>query len=127
MYTYDKNIESKVRDLLQWSEDQYNELVLETGIQYLEAMAPEYKQVTRQISKSEIFWNWWRSHWQRRDEQFLEECETWHTTLEKYRTVYRNHNDAKMLLANVYLNSNVLHESYAQLFDQITKKQTQAA
>lgn len=127
MNIYNPQTEQRILQLLKWTEDEYNDLVLETGIAYLKGMAPEYPQVVKQIASSRIFWNWWREHWQKRDEQFLEECETWHTSLDKYRLVYRNHNDAAMLLSNVYLNSNVLHESYAALFEKITHNQKQPA
>lgn len=127
MYNQEPNIEQRICNLLQWEKEQYAEMVFENGLQYLKGLAPDYPQVVSQISRNEIFWNWWRSHWYRRDEQFLEECETWETSLDKYRRVYINHNDPQMLLRNVYLNSQVLHDSYAELFQHITKHQNQLA
>lgn len=127
MNTYDKNIENKILDLLQQTEDWYNELVIDTGMAYINEQVGEYPEVKKQIIKSRIFWNWWRSHWQDRDEQFLEECETWHTTTEKYRLVYENHNDARTLAAALYLNGQVLQESYAVLMDRIIKNQKEVA
>lgn len=127
MYTYDKSIEQRVLALIGIGEDQYSELVFESGIQYLKATAPDYPQVVSQIARSEVFWNWWRSHWQRRDEQFLEECEGWDSTTEKRRLVYHNMNDGRTLQSAIYLNGQVLQDSYAELIKDITKLQTQAA
>lgn len=123
MNTYDNQIEQKVLDLLQWDSEKHNELVFETGIAYLRCMTSEYPQVTRQISNTKLFWNWWRSHWQDRDRQFLEECETWVTTLEKYRLVYENHNHARTLAEALYLNGQVLQDSYAQLMGDLINNQ----
>ncbi|MGQ0740182.1 MAG: hypothetical protein ACT4OJ_14115 [Bacteroidota bacterium] len=127
MYTYDKNIEQKVLDLIGIGEAGYSELVFESGIQYLRSTSPDYPQVVSQIARSEVFWNWWRSHWQRRDEQFLEECESWVSTPEKYLQVYKNMNDGRTLQSAIYLNGQVLQEAYAEMIGKITKQQTEAA
>lgn len=127
MHTYDFQTQIKIQHLLQWSEDEYNELVFNEGIGYLKELIPDYPQVFSQIAKSKIFWNWWRLHWQKRDEQFLEECETWQTTLEKHRLVYCNHNDGRTLANALYLNGQVLQDSYATLMQQLLKSQTKIA
>lgn len=136
MYTYDKSIEARVRALTCITEEQYAELVFNAGIDYLKATAPDYPlkatapdypQVISQIARSEIYWNWWRSHWQRRDEQFLEECETWESTPDKYQVVYRNMNDGRTLQSAIYLNGQVLQDSYAETISKITKAQKEAA
>lgn len=127
MYTYDTQIQWKIQQLLQWTADEYNEFVFTEGLAYLKALTPDYPNVTKQIAKSQLFWNWWRTHWQKRDQQFLEECETWTTTTEKYRVVYQNMNDGKTLQAAIYLNGQVLEESYAELIGQITKAQEVSA
>ena len=127
MYTYDSNIEQQVLALLRWNQEEYNDLVLNEGIAYINRLVPDYPEVKKQILKNKIFWNWWRNHWQQRDQQFLEECEGWYTTLEKYRLVYANHNDGATLAAALYLNGQVLEQSYAELMQQIIKKQKEAA
>ncbi|SFB80970.1 hypothetical protein SAMN05421780_101576 [Flexibacter flexilis DSM 6793] len=50
---------------LGWSEEQYNELQLETGLQFLQLYSlPEY-------ADNKVFWAWFRNQWDMRDERFL--------------------------------------------------------
>jgi hypothetical protein len=121
--TINKTVLAKFLQLTGWTGEQLNLFVYETAEAYLAGFIPSYPQVVTQIMKSPIFWNWWRSHWKNRDVQFMEKCYGWDEGSEARIEVYQNIHDAQTLLHAIYLNGQVLEESYAEMIGQITKAQ----
>jgi hypothetical protein len=121
--TIDKSLQKEVRELLGWSAIEYAEFIEDTGIAYLQQLAPNYPQVVAQITKSKIFWNWWKAHWEKRDMQFVEECYCWDEGTESRVQVYKNHNDAQTLAEALYMNGQVLQDSYPKMIGQLTDTQ----
>lgn len=122
--TIDKNVQQTVTGLLCWSHQKLNEFINECGIAYLVEIAPKYPQVTDQIARSEIFWNWWKGHWELRDQEFIETCDESPEAIIDVEQLYKDIHDPAVLAKGMYLNGQVLQQSYAAVIGQITKQQT---
>lgn len=124
--TIDKQLQRDCMKLLGWNEEQYAGFIYNTGIAYLSNYIPNYPQVVSQITRSEVFWNWWKMHWEKRDKEFMEQCYGWDEGREYYIELYKNLHDASTLAAGIYLNGQVLEESYANMIGCVTKEQVYA-
>jgi len=105
-----------VRRLLGWTEQQYCDFQYESGLEYLQAYIPDDQHGIDMLSRSRIFWNWWKNHWAMRDEQFISVAEEYTKGNEK---LYRTMNSSKALTSKIYPNAAVLEESYAVMIDNI--------
>jgi hypothetical protein len=123
MQTTDKNVINQVLLLTGLTDEQHNQLVFKTAEEYLTGFSPHYPQVVTQVLKSSIFWNWWRHHWEQRDKEFIEECHDWHTSQQTRLETYYEKHHAPTLLTAVYLSGQVLEESFAAMFGQLTDAQ----
>ncbi|MEQ1677883.1 MAG: hypothetical protein ABL876_14330 [Chitinophagaceae bacterium] len=121
--TTDNNIIKEVLRLIGWNQEQHNEYVYAVAEAYLSGFIPSYPQIQTQIMKSPIFWNWWRSHWEKRDMQFIDQCYGWDEGQDARIEVYREQHDPRALLTAVYLNGQVLEESYAEMIGRLTDSQ----
>lgn len=124
--TIDKNIQRTVMNLIGSNALEYAQQIENCGLAYLEIVCMGYPAVIVQISKSEIFWNWWKMYWEKRDKEFIEICEEWNEGIDARREVYDSMHEPKTLAHAVYLNGQVLQESYAALIDKITKEEVYA-
>lgn len=127
--TIDKQLQRDVMKLLGWNEQQYATFIYDSGIAYLSYYIPDYPHVVSQITRSEIFWNWWKFHWEKRDKEFMDVCDT--TPCEEgsgndLADIYQGLHDARTLAAGIYLNGQVLEESYANMIGCLTKEQVNA-
>lgn len=122
--TIDKNIIQQVITALGWNEQQYAAHIEQTGKDYLHAFIKGYDTVITQILQSETFWNWWKHHWQNRDQQFLEIIADYPEHIGSMMDEYNALHNAAQLADGMYLNGQVLQQSYLTLIDQITKEQT---
>lgn len=125
-YTLDRSVQKAIQALLGWTVAEWAEYQYACGLQYLTKLAPEYPQVVTQISRSIIFWNWWKLHWEKRDIEFQERLygdEDKATLVDEYRELH----DPRTLAAALYLNGQVLQESYAEMIGKITKTQKEVA
>ena len=125
--TLDKNTQKGVMALLLWDENKYAQYVYDCGIAYLNKYLPDYPQVVRQIIQSKVYWSWWKIHWQKRDLEFMEQCYNWDEGVEARIEVYEQLQDPRTLAAAIYLNGQVLQESYAAMIQQLTKEQREVA
>lgn len=124
MNTLDKSLQKDVAALLGWGMQQYSQFVYDCGLAYLTFLAPNYPQVVAQITKSTVFWNWWKAHWELRDMQFIEIIDEASCPILDPVEIYKELNDPKKLVSGIYLNGQVLQESYATMFSELTALQT---
>lgn len=120
MQTTDKNVINQVLLLTGLTDEQHSQLVFKTAEEYLTGFSPHYPQVVTQVLKSSIFWNWWRHHWEQRDKEFIEQCHGWDEGIDSRVVLYNETHHAKTLLAAVYLSGQVLEESFAAMFGELT-------
>lgn len=127
MYTTDRNVIQQVAELLGWTKEDHNQYVFDCAEAYLCGFIKDYPQVQSQLMKSSIFWKWWRTHWEKRDLEFIDHCYGTDDTRQDRVEIYKEHHDPRTLLTAVYLNGQVLEETYAEMISKVTKSQTQKA
>ncbi len=125
MAEYTTNAEQRrmVRQLLCWNQQEYADYQYQCGIAYLDALTPDYPQVNNQIIKSPTFWKWWVQHWENRDAEFIEIIDNSIDGIIDPEAEYRELHDPRTLAIAIYLNGQVLQESYATMIGELTKKQ----
>ena len=64
----------QVKKLLHWDDLQYGQFQMETGTEYLEKMLGSDDFAIGYLSKNSMFWRWWVNHWDKRDEQFINQA-----------------------------------------------------
>ncbi len=115
-------IQNKIIQLLQWDDGRYEKFILESGNAYLYAyIKNESEEIIDQIKRSKEFWNWWKHHWQTRDEAFIASI-TDCIKKDIARQLYQHLHDPATLAAELYPAGEVLGESYANLIQQLNKK-----
>lgn len=122
----DNRTQATVAGLLSWTNQQLNQFIYDCGLAYLAEVAAKYPQVATQISKSERFWNWWKGHWEVRDMEFIETVDESPEAIVDPLQLYKDVHDPKVLASGLYLNGQVLEQSYAALIGKITKEQIAA-
>lgn len=123
MKKIDQQILLTVITALHWSEQQYTQFIYDCGLAYLNAFIKDYPAVKTQISKSEIFWDWWKTHWEQREKEFIETIETYPESITDIHQQYKAIHDPVELATGIYLNGKVLEESYVNMINDITKNQ----
>lgn len=112
---------NKIVSLLQWDDGRYEKFVMECGIAYLYAyIKDESDEVIGQIRNSKVFWNWWKLHWNNRDEAFLDSV-TDAIRKDIARQLYQQLHDPATLAAELHPNGEVLGESYATMISELSK------
>jgi hypothetical protein len=105
---------------LRWSELEYSNFQMETGFEYLEQYIPTDKLGIHMLTRSRVFWNWWKNHWAQRDEEFLEIiCPN--TQAQTLQRLYQKTHNPKRLIDTIYPNAVVLEESYAVMIGHCIK------
>lgn len=118
-------VKDSIIKMLHWSEMNYAEFMYETGLAYLQhyILGDEYGIAA--LERSRIFWSWWRNHWAQRDQRFMANISPAnYATAEKF---YRWWNDPKHLAGNIWPNSVILDESYAQMIGEFNTSIKQKA
>lgn len=126
MKTIDKNLLQKVITALQINEQQYTELIYDAGKAYLAAFIHGYPQVVKQIISSKTFWDWWKSHWEKREMEFIETITEYPDAVPDIKALHMDIHNPETLASGIYLNGIVLKESYLSLIEKITKEQTES-
>lgn len=122
MYYIDNNITKQINGLLMWTEDEYMQFVEQCGIKYLQTVVDtEAEYVLQFIRRSETYWNWWKFHWEQRDKEFIEQCYNWDEGVHSRVAFYQQHHNPAVLAAALYLNGQVLQESYASMIEELHK------
>lgn len=111
--------QDRITRLLGWTEMDYSQFIYETGLQYLESYIPTDRAGIDALSRSKIFWAWWRNHWAIRDENYLEVLENF--SLDNWEILYRQLHDIDALINSIYPSAVVLHNSYAVMIDHFNK------
>jgi len=62
---------NKIMTLLGITEEDYNSLQFDLGMSYLGKICSA-AVIRKELSYNELYWNWWKSQWNRIDEYFLE-------------------------------------------------------
>jgi hypothetical protein len=119
----DSQVIKKVLTLIGWTIEDHNTYLYECAEKYLAGFISEYPQVQIQIMRTTKFWNWWRKHWELRDMEYLELHQEAHLSKDALLEEYKEIHDPRTLLEAIYLNGQVLEESFAGLIGEITKQQ----
>ena len=88
-----QSTKARIMALLNWSEVDYGNFQYETGLSYLRFYIPDDIEGIDMLTRSRIFWNWWKNHWLQRDAGFisykrsLTECKT-RTLIKIYQAVH---------------------------------------
>jgi hypothetical protein len=112
--------------LLDWDEQLYADAQYSTGIEYLEIYLEEDRHFADLLSRSKIFWQWWKNHWSNRDETFIEMLRGLSTNVRYRRELYVDFNNGKTLAELIHPNSIVLNETYAEMITEVVKIETTA-
>ncbi len=109
--------------LLKWSSDDYNTYQYETGIEYLQHLLPADEECADMLSRSKIFWNWWRHQWASRDKRLILAAYYWRYNAEDLTLIYKENNNARTLAAAIFPNGIIMRESArAIILDLFTPK-----
>jgi hypothetical protein len=119
------NIQQQILKLLKWDEQKLMQMVYDNAIHYLNEFISDYPQVIAEISRSKTFWNWWTNHWDDRDKEFLEQCEGYSDDVNNRIELYLNLHDPATLSAALYLNGQVLEETFVNVINGIVHEQKQ--
>lgn len=121
-YTIDQTVKQQVLQLIGWNEEQYTQFIYDCGLAYLQqVVSNESEEILSAIRRSEVFWNWWKLHWEMRDMNFIEICDVWDEGLTERFDLYLNNNHPPTLAQAIYLNGEVLQESYATMIHDLHK------
>jgi|SRR5690242_8505564 len=112
-----EDTKQKIIEALEWNEQEYCDYQYETGLAYLEHYIPEDPQGIDMLSRSRIFWSWWKNHWAQRDAQFLSLYTEEFSHPKILAKVYRGFHDVYTLVNEIFPNATVLNESYAVMID----------
>jgi hypothetical protein len=122
--TIDETTMKAVCKFTGYTDQQYTQMVYDNALTYLTAFMPEYPAVHKEITQSVIFWNWWKEHWERRDKEFVEQMtENYHSAadcIEYHKAIH----DPVALASGLFLNGQVLQETYAKMIGDIMNNQT---
>jgi hypothetical protein len=115
--------QQKVCAILQWQQEQHSQMVYDCGLAWLQQYLPHESQYMMHcITGSRIFWNWWRLHWNYRDEAFVSH----YFGLVRLRCaeqLYKQIHDPATLQNDLYPNGVVLSDSYAKMIGDIQTKE----
>jgi len=109
-------LKGDIMRLLKWDDLQYGNLQYESGMAYLNEYLYGDAHTVDKLSRSKVFWLWWRNHWTNRDEQFIDIHKS--VTINSYevrRQLYEQFNEGEMLAECIHPNSVVLNETYAEM------------
>jgi hypothetical protein len=121
-----ERLQAVITELLQCSQAQYNELQYKEGLKYLKYYLPGDKHSADLLSRSKVFWAWWKNHWINRDVSFM--CLHESNPIRDLQIrlqLYLQYNDGRHLAQSITPNSVVLDESYAEMITELVKSETQ--
>lgn len=65
-------IRMQVLNVLGWDDMQYAQLQEESGRHWIAKRLGNDVYMAEEITRHKEFWSWWRMHWTKRDQEFLE-------------------------------------------------------
>jgi hypothetical protein len=122
METATKAMSQCIMHILKCNEQEYFDKIYNGGLAYLHHyIGNESEAIISEISRSKTFWTWWKMHWQKRDEEFVDmviaapEDNNWHL-------LYLEKHDPRTLARAIYPSGVVLEESYDSMMQQLQKE-----
>src|SRR5665213_405590 len=88
--------QQRIQKMLLWTDLQYSTFIFETGMEYLELYIPTDRDGIDILSRSTIFWNWWKNHWDIRDMQYLADTD-YNLSYLTLRSLYKYRHNAEHL------------------------------
>ena len=70
--TTTKELQSKILQLLDWTEEEFSHFMFETGLAYLQAYFGTDIQAIDIVKTRKEFWTWFKNQWYYRDQSFVE-------------------------------------------------------
>lgn len=124
-----KCFKTTVIDLVGITDEEYNTMQFEGGIDFLTHYISEGKEETleawrRELSYSRVFWAWWRNQWLLRDEMLLTGGLVSKQLLYDKKTLlplYLEINNAERLANEIHPNRVILDASYAEMLERHMK------
>lgn len=113
-----------ILSLLHWDEMKYCYFKYKAGLDYIFLLSKGDTDVFAMLEQSRTFWNWWRNHWQLRDEAFASSCIDIIRTANR-RRVYVSMHDPEKIFKDVYPNYAVFEDCYAEMVSKSNKELTQ--
>jgi hypothetical protein len=115
--------QKNIISLLQWDDGRMGTFMMECANNYLyHYIQFEADSIIDEIKRSEIFWNWWKDEWAKRDEIFND----MHEGIDKkmidkwvVREQYNNMHDPEMLASELHPSGVILGESYARMIGKL--------
>lgn len=107
-----------VQQLLHWNDEQFGMYVYETGLEYCAAYFGRDQKTIDQVTRRKEFWNWWKLHWYKRDQCFVEFCqmadgfEDEPLTVTDRLIIYHDLHRANVLACEIYPNRIVLGSDF---------------
>lgn len=121
-------LKGSICEMLKCTDMQYGELQYEQGLKYLKHYLPSDDHSADSLSRSRVFWNWWKNHWTNRDESFKKLITDYPVRdREIVRQLYAQYNCGKALADSIHPHSTVLNESYAIMIQDLIENETAQA
>jgi hypothetical protein len=120
------NVRAGIMRLLKWDEQQYGEFQYDQGITYLQHYLKQDSHAADMLTRSRIFWNWWKNNWSNRDIALLQGAACTQVSTDAARLIYAELHDGCTLAAEIYPNGVVLGETYARMMGELINHETKS-
>ncbi len=110
---------ARIMALLNWSEVDYGNFQYETGLLYLHAYIPNDIDGIDMLTRSRIFWNWWKNHWLQRDQDFLKDVQVKHSHQTIIESMYVCTHCPDDLAGQIRPHAIVLTDSYSVMIGKL--------
>lgn len=114
-----QSTKARIMALLNWSEVDYGNFQYETGLLYLHAYIPDDIEGIDMLTRSRIFWNWWKNHWLQRDQDFLNDAQVQHSHKTLIESMYVCSHCPNELAGQIRPQAIVLTESYSVMIGKL--------
>ena len=132
-------LKNDVMSLLKISELEYNEMIFEQGLRYIESYIRgsineasnisyevREKMITNYIQMltySKVYWAWFKNHWSLRDLSFLSIYNSLGQNVDSVRMTYTKLNDGKFLASPHNPSKVILERSYCEMVETLLVKE----
>lgn len=91
----------QIIDLLKWTEDQYTTHLHNSGLEYLRHYCGDDTGIADYLEKKKEFWNWYRNHYDLRNEAFLQQWDCLENVIGTVaiRELYLSQHNPEMLVS----------------------------
>lgn len=116
-----RTTEQRVIRFLKWDEQEYCEFKFESGLAYAEAITKGNEEQRQLLTRSDLYWGWWKNAWAMRDESFLRDftvSAVFGRTIAHpsyARSAYFSVHDAIVLAAGTTEQARQMADSYANM------------